>query len=323
MEARLLVLLAALGIDRVVGDPDALWRRLPHPVVLFGAAVGLAERRLNDPALAEGPAVARGALAIGLLLALAAAVGGAATAIAEALPLGEALLAVLVAVLLAHRSLLEHVRAVADALGTEGLAGGRRAVAMIVGRDPAALDEAGVARAAIESAAENLSDGVVAPAFWFALLGLPGLFAYKMLNTADSMIGHRDARHRFFGRATARLDDLANLVPARLTTLLLALAAGGGPGRWLAILRVAVRDAPRHASPNAGWPETAMAAALGIALGGPRRYGSLAVEGAWLNGAGRRSAGPPDIARALALVDRAGAIQAGLYALSLLALVLS
>lgn len=323
MEARLLVLLAALGIDRVVGDPDALWRRLPHPVVLFGAAVGLAERCLNDPALAEGPAVARGALAIGLLLALAAAVGGAATAIAEALPLGEALLAVLVAVLLAHRSLLEHVRAVADALGTEGLAGGRRAVAMIVGRDPAALDEAGVARAAIESAAENLSDGVVAPAFWFALLGLPGLFAYKMLNTADSMIGHRDARHRFFGRATARLDDLANLVPARLTTLLLALAAGGGPGRWLAILRVAVRDAPRHASPNAGWPETAMAAALGIALGGPRRYGSLAVEGAWLNGAGRRSAGPPDIARALALVDRAGAIQAGLYALSLLALVLS
>ncbi len=317
MTERLAVLLAALALDRLVGEPDALWRRLPHPVVLFGRAIGAADRWLNRDGWSEGGRALAGLAAILVLLVLAAAAGAGLEAVARALPLGEALVVAAAAVLLAHKSLVEHVAAVADGLADGGLEGGRRAVGLIVGRDPAMLDEAGVARAAVESAAENFSDGVVAPAVWFAILGLPGLLAYKMLNTADSMIGHRTPRHRAFGRAAARLDDLANLVPARLSALLLLLA-GGAAGRQG--LRTVLSDAPRHRSPNAGWPEAAMAAALGLALGGPRRYGGEGeVAGAWLNGDGRRAASAADIRRALAVLDRAGLLHGALYALLLAA----
>lgn len=195
--------------------------------------------------------------------------------------------------LLAQRSLWTHVRAVQRGL-QQGLAQGRTAVSHIVGRNPASLDAAGVARAAIESLAENFSDGVVAPALWCALLGLPGIALYKAINTADSMIGHRTPRHEAFGWAAARLDDVVNLPASRLAALLVAVA-GGRPGAALAAVW---RDAGRHRSPNAGWPEAAMAGALGLRLAGPRVYGSTLVADAWM-GDGRADAGAADIGRAL------------------------
>jgi adenosylcobinamide-phosphate synthase len=188
-------------------------------------------------------------------------------------------------------------------------------VARIVGRDTAALDEAGVARAAIESLAENFSDGVVAPVFWMAVLGLPGAALYKAINTADSMIGHRTPRHEAFGFAAARLDDLVNLPASRLAALCLVAAA-----RWqkdasaAAAWRAVRRDASRHRSPNAGYPEAAMAGALGLSLAGPRRYGGVAVDDA-LMGDGRRDANAADIRRALALYRRADAVLLGLLGL--------
>jgi adenosylcobinamide-phosphate synthase len=203
---------------------------------------------------------------------------------------------------------LEHVSAVASALVEGGLAAGRSTVARIVGRDVSRLDEAGVSRAAIESAAENFSDGVVAPVFWYLLFGLPGLLVYKLVNTADSMIGNRSARHEAFGWAAARLDDLLNFLPARLSVLLIAAPAalaGLDAGR---AVRCALADAPKHRSPNAGWPEAALAGALGVALGGPRRYGEVEVDGAWLNAAGRREAGPDDVRTAVQLIDAAWAL---------------
>ena len=233
------------------------------------------------------------------------------------------LVALVASVLLAQRSLHQHVARVRDAFAAGGLEGARRAVAMIVGRDPDSLDAAGVSRAAIESCAENFADGVVAPAFWFALLGLPGLAAYKAVNTADSMIGHRTPRHEAFGWAAARLDDLVNLVPARLAGALVALAGVAAGGRPARALRIMVRDAPRHRSPNAGWPESAMAAALGLALAGPRRYGPRLVDDPFLNPQGRRDAGPADIGRSLRVLVAACTLHGALYAaLVLLALLL-
>jgi adenosylcobinamide-phosphate synthase len=213
--------------------------------------------------------------------------------------IGAAVETMLIAVLVAQRSLFEHVAAVANALEIDGLSGGREAVRHIVGRDPMSLDEHGVARAAIESLAENFSDGVVAPVFWYLLLGLPGLFAYKMANTLDSMIGHRTPRYRSFGWSAARLDDVLNAVPALASGLLLAAAAAltknGRPGHALAMM---VRDGRKHHSPNAGWPESAMAGALGLALAGPRRYPEGLVPDPWL-GDGSARAGSRDIVRAL------------------------
>jgi adenosylcobinamide-phosphate synthase len=185
---------------------------------------------------------------------------------------------------------------------------------MIVGRDPALLDEAGVCRAAIESCAENFSDGVVAPVFWLALLGLPGLIAYKAINTADSMIGHRTERHDSFGWAAARLDDLVNLIPARLSALLLAIAAPIAGGSVNTSLRVVKRDASKHRSPNAGWPESAMAGALGLALAGPRRYAEHLVADPFLNAEATKEAVPDDIDRALDLYAAACVIEAAAYA---------
>ncbi|TCP90609.1 adenosylcobinamide-phosphate synthase [Rhizobium sp. PP-CC-2G-626] len=297
---RLLILAAGLAIDRVVGDPDWLWRRLPHPVVLFGTAIAACERRMNQSHLSEEQLRRRGVVAISGLLLLSAAIGLLIHVALSSLGLaGAAIEALIVAIFLAQKSLSDHVLRVAAGLQEGGLLGGRRAVAMIVGRDPESLDEAGVCRASIESLAENFSDGVVAPLFWYAICGLPGLLAYKTLNTADSMIGHKTERYLHFGRASARLDDVANLPAARLSMLLIAGGAwwrlGQRAGRDA--LSVALRDQGLHRSPNSGWPEAAMAGALNLQLAGPRLYAGGRVEEPMMNAAGRPVATADDILR--------------------------
>ncbi|TCQ09945.1 adenosylcobinamide-phosphate synthase [Rhizobium sp. PP-F2F-G36] len=297
---RLLILAAGLAIDRVVGDPDWLWRRLPHPVVLFGTAIAACERRMNRSHLSDEQLRRRGVVAISALLLLSAGIGLLVHVALSLLGLaGAAIEALIVAIFLAQKSLSDHVLRVAAGLTEGGLAGGRRAVAMIVGRDPESLDEAGVCRAAIESLAENFSDGVVAPLFWYAICGLPGLLAYKMLNTADSMIGHKTERYLHFGRASARLDDVANLPAARLSMLLIAGGAWWRLGRRAGrdALSVALRDQGLHRSPNSGWPEAAMAGALNRQLAGPRLYAGGRVEEPMMNAAGRPVATADDILR--------------------------
>lgn len=308
------ILLGALALDALVGDPEWLWRRAPHPVAWIGALIGALERALNRQAWAFARRKLAGALALFLLLATAILGGWVGEMLLRRLPAGEALVALVASVLLAQKSLYEHVTRVRDAFAAGGLSTARGAVATIVGRDPESLDEGGVCRAAIESAAENFSDGVVAPAFWFALFGLPGLVAYKALNTADSMIGHRTPRFEAFGWAAARSDDLANLVPARLAGALLALAAAAAGGGFRRAFRVMCRDARLHRSPNAGWPESAMAGALGLALAGPRRYGGEITDDPFLNAGGRRAATPDDIARALRVLVGACVLHGALYA---------
>jgi len=227
--------------------------------------------------------------------------------------------AIAASVLLAGRSLYDHVANVARAVRAGSLSSARVALAGIVGRDTAALNESGVARAAIETLAENFSDGLVAPALWFLLLGLPGMAAYKAINTADSMIGHMTERYTDFGWAAARVDDLVNLPASRLAALLIALAAGNGSGRTTAAFRVAVADAPRHLSPNAGWPEAAMAGALDIALGGPKTYAGVRVNDAWLNAAGQTTLTVADIDDALLVYLGASAIAFAAVAVAALA----
>jgi adenosylcobinamide-phosphate synthase len=297
----------ALAIEAAVGYPDALFRRVGHPVTWFGALIAALDARLNRDADPPARRRANGALTLAILLVVALAAGVAATLFCRALPLSAPILALLASSLLAQRSLHAHVADVARAL-ERSLDDGRAAVSKIVGRDPALLDEAGVARAAIESLAENFSDGVVAPAFWLTVGGLPAALAYKAANTADSMIGHKSPRYLAFGWAAARFDDLVNLLPARLAAVLIALAARMfGDAEMRGALRAARRDARRHLSPNAGWPEAAMAGALGLKLGGPRAYGAEAVAGAWL-GDGRADATAADIRRALALYRRTAAL---------------
>ena len=296
----------ALVLDRLVGDPPWLWeRRLSHPVALMGRLIAALEASLNDPALPFPTRRVRGVLALALLVATGGAAGALLAWLGARVPGGVVLEVIAIAVLLAQKSLRDHVAAVASGLEDGGVPEGRAAVAEIVGRDVAALDAAGVARAAIESAAENFADGVVAPAFWYLLLGLPGLLVYKIVNTADSMIGHRSERYAAFGWAAARFDDLLNVAPARLAALLIAAAAALMGCSAKNAIAIAWRDAASHKSPNAGWPEAAMAGALGLALGGPRRYGELAVDGAWLHRGGRIEAGVADIRFALRLIDGA------------------
>lgn len=301
------MLTIAMALDALLGEPEGLWRRLPHPAVLMGRAVAALDRRLNHGRLRR----AAGVLAVLTLVVGAAALGAALAAIPW---IGDGLAVIGAAVLLAQRSLCDHVAAVAAGL-RDGLTPGRRAVSMIVGRDPEALDEAGVARAAIESAAENFSDGVVAPAFWFLVAGLPGILIYKTVNTADSMIGHRSDRYRRFGWAAARLDDALNLIPARVTGALLCLVGAGATA-----LRVMWRDARLHKSPNAGWPEAATAVSLDVALAGPRLYGGVLTDDPWVNPAGRRHATAQDIEAAVRLLWRGWAatvILLGLVAVSI------
>jgi adenosylcobinamide-phosphate synthase len=301
------LLAAALLIEAGFGYPDALFARIRHPVVWFGAVISACDRRLNHAALGFRARQALGVLGLLVLLACAVLPG---LALARWLTGPWAWgLAVLASTGLASRSLWRHVADVADALARDGLAGGRDAVSRIVGRNPATLDEAGVVRAAIESLAENFSDGVVAPALWCGVAGLPGIAAYKAVNTADSMIGHRTPRHKAYGWAAARLDDVINLPASRLAALWLVLAAALVPGASAGgAIRAVARDAGRHRSPNAGWPEAAMAGALGLRLAGPRVYGSTRVEDAWM-GDGRAEATVADLRRALALYRLACGLQ--------------
>ena len=304
------VTLAAVAIDAVVGDPAFIWRRLPHPVVLIGRSIGALDRALNSGAARR----AKGIAAIAVVVALAGGIGGAIAAVLASYSWGWLIEAIFMSVLIAQRSLLQHFRAIEGPLARGDIEGARAALAQIVGRDVCVLDEAGVARAGIESLAENASDGVVAPVFWVALFGLPGILIYKAVNTADSMIGHRDARYEDFGWASARLDDLLNLIPARLTGVLICIAAYFTPdasarGAFAAMRR----DARKHASPNAGFPEAAAAGALGLRLGGPRVYDGARDDAPWM-GDGRAHATSRDMATAAKLSVTAF----GLMALALL-----
>jgi len=299
--AAFLVIALAMMIEASVGYPAALFAAIGHPVTWMGRLIAALDKRFNEPAQSFEARRRAGILALLILLTVTGFVGVLAEILLTSLPLGLVLVAAVASTLLAARSLDEHVRRVADGLDEGGTVGGRAAVAMVVGRDPDTLDRHGVARAAIESLAENFSDGVVAPAVWFVLLGLPGAVIYKAINTADSMIGHRTPRHEAYGYAAARLHDLANLPASRLSVLFLVAAATLLPGAdaknaW----RTALRDARRHRSPNAGWPEAAMAGALGLRLNGPKIYATRSVEDAYM-GEGRAEAEADDIRRALNL----------------------
>ncbi|MCA8884821.1 MAG: cobalamin biosynthesis protein [Rhodobacteraceae bacterium] len=283
-------LAVALLLDAWLGEPRWLWDRLPHPAVLMGRAVGAADRVFN-----HGTARARRLKGIAVMAGLGAAAVGLGCAV-SVLPGAGLIDIAAAAILLAQRSLTDHVRAVADAL-RHSVEDGRHAVAQIVGRDTAGMDGPAIARAAIESAAENLSDGVVAPAFWFLIGGLPGLLLYKITNTADSMIGYRTPRHQAFGWAAARFDDLLNWAPARLTALLIA-ALRPRPDLW----RTIRADAPLHRSPNAGWPEAAMATRLDVALSGPRSYDGQIRDFPWVRASGKRTIGAAEINAAVAVL---------------------
>ena len=308
------IVIAALAFDALIGDPDWLWRRPGHPVAWIGALIGVLDRGLNREDRSQQQRKTAGIAGTAVMVVLSAAVGVLVQTTVQQLPMGNLAVALIASIFIAQRSLYQHVARIRSAFAEGGLAGARKAVAMIVGRDPEQLDQAGICRAAIESCAENFSDGVVAPVFWLALLGLPGLIAYKTINTADSMIGHRSERYESFGWAAARLDDLVNLVPARLSALLLASVAPIAGGAISTSLRVVRRDASRHRSPNAGWPESAMAGALGVALAGPRRYATHMVEDPFLNAEATSRIVPDDIGRALDLYAAACVIEAAGYA---------
>jgi adenosylcobinamide-phosphate synthase len=305
--------LLAMLIELGIGYPERLTRAIGHPVMWIGALIERCERLLNRD-VAPNLRRTLGALALILVLGTVGAIALLAQRRLLLLPFGLAGLAVLTSTMLAQRSLHRYVANVASALEKNGIDAARQAVSHIVGRDTGALDLAGVARAAIESLAENFSDGIVAPVFWLVLAGLPGIALYKAINTADSMIGHRTQRYADFGWATARLDDLVNLPASRLAAVLLVAAAAlrkdTSAGRAWRSLR---RDAARHRSPNAGYPEAAMAGALDLALAGPRVYGGVRVEDAFM-GDGRPDVTVKDINRALALYRTADAILLALVA---------
>lgn len=294
------VALLALVLDALIGWPDGLYRRIGHPVGLFAQVLDRGERAWNRAGWSFARRRALGLVLVVLLIGATASVcWGLERTLAFAFgPWGWLAVALLAFPALAQRSLDDHVRAVALALEQGDLPAARRAVGMIVGRDTAALDEAGVSRAAIESLSESFCDGIAAPACWLMAFGLPGVWSYKAINTADSLIGHREERWRAFGWAAARIDDVANLVPARLGGVLICLAAGRG---WATMLR----DARRHASPNAGWTEAAMAGALGVGLAGPICYDGQWHNKPWIGAGARADAGAADIRRALVIYRRA------------------
>jgi adenosylcobinamide-phosphate synthase len=316
-----LLAFAALIVERVTGYPDWLYARIGHPVTWIGWLITRLDRAWNREGDGFQTRKRMGVMALIVLLALTVCVALVIEAGLLALPFGFVFLVLAAASLPAQKSLESHVEAVARALEIGGLEAGRKAVSMIVGRDPEKLDGAAVCRAAIESLAENFSDGVVAPAFWMGVSGLAGGAAYKAANTADSMIGHRSPRHEAFGWAAARFDDLINLPASRLSGALFVTAAffidGASPKN---AVRAMLRDARHHRSPNAGWPEAAMAGALGIALAGPRSYGGQMIEARFMGEGGRRELGPQDIRRALKLARLADYFLIGLF--GLLALVI-
>jgi adenosylcobinamide-phosphate synthase len=299
---RILILIAACGIEAVLAYPALVFGAIGHPVSWIGALISALEFRLNRSDYSAAMRRATGVMTVLLLVAVSLGLGLALEMAVRSVPiLGFILAVVIVAALIAAGSLDQHVRAVATALRNDGLTGGRQSIAKIVGRDPEVLDQAAICRAAIESLAENASDGVTAPALWYLIGGLPGMIAYKAINTADSMIGHMSERYHAFGWAAAKLDDLVNWPASRLTGLLFIAAASVVPGAsassaWQAFCR----DARLHRSPNAGWPEAAMAGALGLRLAGPRVYEGVLVQDHWM-GDGRTEATPEDIDRALTI----------------------
>jgi adenosylcobinamide-phosphate synthase len=308
--------LVAMLLELCFGYPQRLFRAIGHPVSWVGSLIDALDHFVNRET--AGPKARRlaGALALLALLALVAAIAMIVQYEVLRLRFGFLLLALFAGTFIAQRSLHRHVADVANALDKGGLDSARTAVAQIVGRNPGSLDAAGVARAAIESLAENFSDGVVAPVLWLVIGGLPGIALYKAINTADSMIGHRTARHQAFGWAAARLDDLVNLPASRLSALLLIAAAAlmrnaSAAAAWRAVRR----DAPRHRSPNAGYPEAAMAGALKLSLAGPRVYGATHVDDVFVGG-GRTEANAADIRRALALFRRADALLIAILAVA-------
>ncbi|MEP1143244.1 MAG: adenosylcobinamide-phosphate synthase CbiB [Henriciella sp.] len=298
MSAAALILLAWC-IEVLLGWPDGLFKRIRHPVVWIGVLIANLDRILNRPEWSHQMRYVSGICASIFSIGLVTSV---AFAVAVFLPnrwWGVAIEAVIASSLLASRSLYAHVAAISTPLSVGDLQAARQAVSMIVSRDPNKLAEAGIGRAGLESLAENASDGVIAPLFWGALLGLPGLAAYKTINTLDSMIGYRNNQYQAFGGFAARLDDLVNLVPARLTGLLITMGSLKS-----AALRTMLRDASKHRSPNAGWPEAAMAGGLGVRLSGPRSYDDRVREEPWLN-TGAPDPTPEDMVLGLALYRRA------------------
>ena len=311
--------LLALLFELVAGYPDWIAKRIGHPVAWMGRLISFLDTRLNREDADSGTRCRGGAIALFVLLLIVGSIAFTLETALLLLPFGMIITAVVCSVFIAQRSLYTHVANVGEALEDGDLPKARKAVAHIVGRDTADLDEAGIARAAIESLSENFSDGVVAPVFWIVLLGLTGGALYKAVNTADSMIGHRNARHEEFGKSAAQLDDVVNLPGSRLSGFLIVAAAalGGGASAgdaWQAM----TRDAAKHVSPNAGYPEAAMAGALGLSLGGPHAYDGAETQSAWL-GDGRREANAADVQAALALYGRAdGLLIALVFALAVL-----
>lgn len=315
--------LLALLIELVVGYPDAIMKKIGHPVTWMGRLIDVLDKRLNQDGTPAESRRRAGAIALFVLILVVGAIAFVVETVLLLLPFGLLFASIACSTLIAQRSLYMHVANVADALQSNDLVKARAEVAHIVGRDTSELDEAGVARAAIESLAENFSDGVVSPVFWIWLAGLTGGAVYKAINTADSIIGHRNARYENFGKPAAQLDDLVNLPGARLSGLLIVAAAaltGGASagGAWSTMLR----DASKHASPNAGYPEAAMAGALDLSLSGPRRYEGKETDGAWF-GRGNREAKAADIQAALDLYGRAdGLLIALVFALAVLTAIL-
>jgi adenosylcobinamide-phosphate synthase len=296
----LVLLLLALMVEAYVGEARLVFKIVRHPVRIIGGVIGFFDAKLNREDRSEMDRAVRGALVVVIVVGMAFTVGLGVAWLSLNHPFGWVIEFAGLVSLLAARGLYDHVRAVAKGLRTS-VVEGRRAVAHIVGRDPDSLDGPGVARAGIESLAENFSDGVVAPVFWYVLFGFPGLLVYKAVNTMDSMIGHRSARYRAFGMTAARLDDVLNLIPARLAGLFIVFASAFVPtAKPMQALKVMLRDSKFHRSPNAGWPEGAMAGALGLALAGPRRYPGLTVNDPWI-GDGNAKVTPKDISRALYL----------------------
>ena len=306
MDLRALLLILAILLDWLISDPKRLYSHILHPVQYMGEVLSWIERRLNKQTVSLTKQKLRGVFGLFFYLSIWLSVGIAISLICNVIGIwGMALEVLIAAILLSGRSLYEHVRDVNEALKFKTIEEARLSVGQIVGRDVTALDERGVARAAIESGAENLSDGFIAPVLFYFIAGLPGLIFYKAVNTADSMIGHKTQRFLGFGWAAARFDDLLNWVPARLTGFLIMIIAQFRYRNGGEVFRVMMKDHSKHSSPNAGWPESAMAGALGIALAGPRVYFDVMKQDPWINAKGRLDTDAEDIWQALAVMKRA------------------
>ena len=304
------IVLIALSIDAIIGDPNWLYRKIPHPIATIGGMIHQLDLFLNRPHFKNLTKKILGVLFIIIALSVTGMIGWAMQTGLKLMEFGQLLEAILVSIFLAQNSLYRHVRDVTQAFVSDGLDAARLSVSHIVGRDPAALDESGVCRASIESLSENFSDGVIAPIFWYLIAGIPGILIYKTLNTADSMVGHLNDKYTYFGWASARLDDVANFIPARLTALLIFLTAMIIPSaQGFKALGSCLRDANQHRSVNAGWPEAAMAGALNIRIAGPRVYNGIVVNGPWM-GDGNPDLRSNDINQALQLYFAANILNA-------------